>query len=259
MGERSSYVAGTFCWAELSSPDQAAAKDFYAPLLGWQINDVPIGEGAVYSIALVDGLEVAAIAPQPPQQRDVGLAPVWSSYVSVQSADATAQHAKDLGGNVHAPAFDVMDAGRMAVIQDPQGAYFMVWQAKDTIGAKLVNAPGALVWNELASPNLDASTSFYSHLFNWEIAPFEGSPEPYLSIRNAGANNGGIRPLTPPGSPPHWLIYFGVKSIEDALANVTALGGATLAGPIDIQMAEIAVIQDPQGAVLALYAGDLEP
>lgn len=259
MGERSSYVAGTFCWAELSTPDQAAAKDFYMPLFGWQVNDVPIGEGAVYSIALIDDLQVAAIAPQPSQQREAGLAPVWSSYVSVQSADATAQHASDLGGNVHAPAFDVMDAGRMAVIQDPQGAYFMVWQAKDTIGARLVNAPGALVWNELASPDLDASSSFYSRLFGWEIAPFEASPEPYLSIRNAGANNGGIRPLTPPGAPPHWLVYFGVESIDEALSQVAALGGTTLAGPIDIQIAKIAVIQDPQGAVLALYAGQLEP
>lgn len=259
MGERSSYAAGTFCWAELSSPDPAAAKAFYGPLLGWQSHDIPVGEGAVYSIVQVDGLDVAAIAPQPPQQREAGMPPVWSSYVAVQSADATAQHAKDLGGEVHAPPFDVMEAGRMAVIKDPQGAYFMVWQAHQMIGARLVNAPGALVWNELASPDLDASATFYSRLFGWEITPFEGSPEPYLSIKNDGANNGGIRPLTPPGVPPHWLVYFGVSEIDAALSQVRELGGSTLAGPIDIQMAKIAVIQDPQGAVLALYAGALEP
>ncbi len=259
MGERSSYAPGTFCWAELSTPDPDAAKAFYGPLLGWQSNDIPLGDGAVYSIAQVDSLSVAAIASQPQAQRDAGLAPVWSSYVSVQSADAAAQHAKDLGATVHAEPFDVMSAGRMAVIQDPQGAYLMVWQAHETIGAQLVNAPGALVWNELASPDLDASTSFYSRLFGWEIEPFEGSSEPYLSIRNAGANNGGIRQLAPPGIPPHWLVYFGVPSIEDALSKVGELGGSTLAGPIDIQMAKIAVIQDPQGAVLALYAGELEP
>jgi uncharacterized protein len=259
MGERSSYAQGAFCWAELSTPDPEAAKGFYQSLFSWQSNDVPLAEGAVYSLMQLDGLDVAAIAPQPPKQRESGLPPVWSSYVSVQSADASAQHAKDLGGNVHAEPFDVMSAGRMAVIQDPHGAFFMVWQAHQMIGAKLVNAPGALVWNELASPDLDASAEFYSRLFGWEIAPFEGSAEPYLSIRNAGANNGGIRPLTPPGVPPHWLVYFGVQDIDTALAKVGSLGGTTLVGPIDIQMAKIAVIQDPQGAVLALYAGALEP
>lgn len=259
MGERSSYAAGTFCWAELSTTDHEAAKAFYSALLGWQYNDVPIGEDAVYSIAQVDGLDVAAVAAQPQQQRDAGVPALWNSYVAVQSADAVAAQAKDLGANLHAPPFDVMSAGRMAVIQDPQGAYFMLWQANETIGARLVNAPGALVWNELASPDLDASSAFYSSLFGWEIAPFEQSSEPYLSITNAGANNGGIRPLAPAGTPPHWLVYFGAQDIDSALSRASELGAGTLAGPIDIGMAKIAVLRDPQGAVFALYAGRLEP
>jgi len=143
----------------------------------------------------------------------------------------------------------------MAVLQDPQGAFFLLWQPRGHLGAALVNEPGALVWNELASPDLGASSAFYSELFGWTIAPFEGSPEPYLSIKNAGANNGGIRPLTPPGVPPHWLVYFGVEDIEAALAKVAELGGETIAGPIDIQIAKIAVVKDPQGAAFALYQG----
>jgi uncharacterized protein len=185
--------------------------------------------------------------------------PVWNSYISVQDADATAAHAKELGANVHAPPFDVMQAGRMAVIQDPQGAFFMVWQARDRFGATLVNAPGALVWNELGSPDLDASSAFYSGLFGWTIAPFEGSPEPYLSIKNGEANNGGMRVLTPPGVPPYWLVYFGVEDLDSALAKLDELGGTKHAGPIDIQMAKIAIVADPQGAVFALYDGALEP
>lgn len=259
MGERSSYAPGTFCWIELSTPDQTAAKAFYGSLLGWQIRDVPIGGRAVYSIAQIDGLDVAAIAPQPIQQREAGLPPVWSSYIAVQSADASAQHAKDLGGNVHAPPFDVLSAGRMAVIQDPQGAYFMLWQAHEMVGAKLVNAPGALVWNELASPDLEASASFYGRLFGWEISQFEGADEPYLAIRNGGVGNGGIRPLAPAGMAPHWLIYLGTANIDETVAKVAKLGGTILAEPIDIEMAKIAVVQDPQGAVFALYAGALEP
>ncbi len=147
----------------------------------------------------------------------------------------------------------------MAVMQDPQGAYFMVWQPSAHFGAALVNAPGALVWNELSSPDLNASSAFYGGLFGWEIAPFQGSPTPYLSIKNAGANNGGMRELRPPGVPPHWLVYFGVQDIDAGLAKVQELGGSTVAGPIDIQMAKIAVVKDPQGAIFALYAGLLEP
>jgi predicted enzyme related to lactoylglutathione lyase len=122
-----------------------------------------------------------------------------------------------------------------------------------------VNAPGALVWNELASPDFDASSAFYSGLFGWTVAPFEASPEPYLSIKNGSANNGGIRELSPPGTPPHWLVYFGAEDIDAAIAKVQELGGTIMAGPIDIQIAKIAIAQDPQGAVFALYAGELEP
>jgi predicted enzyme related to lactoylglutathione lyase len=259
MGERTQYAPGTFCWADLTTTDQPAAKAFYGALLGWEAEDRPIGDDMVYSLMQVDGKDVAAISPQPQQQRDAGVPPVWNSYVSVESADDTAARAQELGATVHAPPFDVFDVGRMAAIQDPQGAYVLAWQPKNHFGAALVNAPGALVWNELASTDLDGSTAFYSELFGWSIAPFEGSPEPYLSIRNGEANNGGIRPVTPAGTPSHWLVYFGVEEIDVALAQVGELGGTVLAGPIDIDIARIGIVQDPQGAVFALYAGALEP
>jgi hypothetical protein len=259
MGERTRYEPGTFCWTDLNTTDQDGAKAFYGGLLGWEAQDMPVGEGAFYSMMRVAGKDVAAIAPQPEQQRAAGVPPSWNSYVSVESADAAVERAKELGGTVHAPAFDVMDVGRMAVMTDPQGAFLMVWEPRRHFGAALVNAPGALVWNELATPDLDASSAFYSGLFGWEIAPFQGSPTPYLAIRNGESNNGGMRPSDPPDVPPHWLVYFGVQDIEAALAKVSELGGTVMAGPIDIQMAKIGIASDPQGAVFALYAGVLEP
>jgi predicted enzyme related to lactoylglutathione lyase len=259
MGERSEYTPGTFSWVDLTTTDQEAAKAFYSGLFGWTAEDNPVGDGVYYSMMSVDGKHVGAIAPQPEFQREAGVPPVWNSYVTVADADATAARAKELGGNVHAPPFDVMQAGRMAVIQDPQGAFFMAWQPRENPGAQLVNEPGALVWNELASPDLDASSAFYGGLFGWTVAPFEGSPEPYLSIKNGDANNGGIRALPSPGPPPHWLVYFGTDDLDAALARVEQLGGAKHAGPIDIQIAKIAIVADPQGAIFALYAGQLEP
>ncbi len=259
MSERTTYTPGTFCWTDLTTTDQPAAKEFYTGLFGWDAEDMPVGDDVVYSMMRVDGKDVAAISPQPQMQRDAGAPPTWNSYVSVESADESVDRATELGATVHAPAFEVMEAGRMAVIQDPQGAFFMVWEKGRHFGAELVNAPGALVWNELASPDLDASTDFYGGLFGWTIAQFEQSPEPYLSIKNGEANNGGIRPLAPPGTPPHWLVYFGVEDIDAGLAKVQELGGTKIDGPIDIQIAKIAIVQDPQGAVFALYAGMLEP
>ena len=259
MGERTGYTPGTFCWTDLTTTDQAGAKEFYRGLFGWEAEDMPMGEGVFYSMQRLGGRDVAAISPQPQQQRDAGVPPVWNSYVSVEDADTATERAGELGGTVHAPPFNVMEAGRMAVIQDPQGAYFMVWQPRRHFGAALVNAPRALVWNELASPDLDASSAFYSGLFGWTVAQFEGSPMPYLSIKNGEANNGGIRELSPPGVPPHWLVYFGVEDIDAAVLKVQELGGTKIVGPQDIQIARFAVVQDPQGAVFALYAGQLEP
>ncbi len=259
MGERTEHTPGTFSWVDLSTSDQDAAKAFYGELLGWEAQDLPVGDDAVYSMMNVDGRAVAAISSQPAAQRDAGVPPAWNNYVTVADADATAARAQELGANVHAPPFDVMAAGRMAVIQDPQGAFFMIWQPRDHIGAALVNAPGALCWNELASPDLDASSGFYGELFGWTLSPMEGSPDPYLVILNGERANGGVRPLAPPGVPPHWLAYFAVEDLDASLAKAGELGGTTLFGPQDIGVATIAAVQDPQGAVFALYAGQLEP
>ncbi|MBA3809791.1 MAG: VOC family protein [Solirubrobacterales bacterium] len=258
MGKRNGYQPGTFCWSELSTTDQDAAKAFYSGLFGWEVSDRPVGDGEVYSMMLLDGLQVAAIASQPRQQREAGVPALWNSYVAVEDADALTERAKGLGANVHAPPFDVLKAGRMAVLQDPQGAFLMLWQPHEHKGAQLVNAPSALVWNELQSPDLDASAAFYTDLFGWDVHDAPETQEGYKLIKNGDAQNGGMRELTP-GSPPNWLVYFAVEDIDAGLARVEELGGSALMGPIDIDIARIAVVQDPQGAVFALYAGQLDP
>lgn len=260
MGERTQHTPGTFSWTDLNTTDQEAAKAFYGGLFGWQITDMPAGEGVMYSMAFMDGKPVAAISPQPQQQRDAGAPPAWNSYLTVQDIDATAQRAGELGATVHAGPFDVLQAGRMAVVQDPQGAWFLLWQPGQHLGAGLVNAPGALVWNELGSPDPEASARFYGELLGWTTEPMQGSDMPYLVIKTAAGNsNGGIRPPMPPGAPPFWLVYFATDDLDGALQKVSELGGRPFGGPVDIGMARIAVAADPQGAVFALYHGHLDP
>jgi predicted enzyme related to lactoylglutathione lyase len=259
MGERTKYAPGTFSWTDLTTTDQEAAKAFYSELFGWQTEDMPAGEGFNYTMCSLDGKSVAAISPQPQQQRDAGAPPAWNSYITVESADETLERAKNLSATVHAPAFDVLDVGRMGVVQDPQGAYFLVWEPKRHIGAELVNGPGLLSWNELATPDVDASASFYGELFGWKPEPFEGSEMPYTMIKTSdGATNGGIRNATEQ-EPTYWLVYFGVDDIDATAAKISELGGSTLMEPMDIGAGKVAIAQDPQGAVFALYAGRFEP
>jgi predicted enzyme related to lactoylglutathione lyase len=259
MGERTAYTPGTFSWADLSTSDQPAAKIFYSELFGWEATDMPVGDGVVYSMMSIGDKPVAAISPQPQAQAEAGVPPMWNSYITVESADQAANQATELGATVHAPPFDVLEAGRMAVIQDPQGAFFMVWQPNQHPGAGLVNAHGAISWNELATPDVEASSKFYADLFDWKVEPVEGMDMPYSMIKTAaGANNGGIRPVMPPGTPPHWLVYFGADEIDASRAKVAELGGHALTDVIDIGPGKFAAVQDPQGAVFALYSGQFE-
>jgi uncharacterized protein len=258
MAQRTEYSPGTFSWSDLATTDQDAAKEFYGELFGWHAVDFPAGDGVTYSMMDIDGMAVAGIGPQPEQMREAGAPPTWNSYVTVESADAAAHRATGLGATVMAPAFDVMDVGRMAVIQDPQGAFFMVWEPKQHIGAALVNAPGALSWNELASPDPDASAEFYRELFGWQTDPIEGMHMPYMVIRTAvGTSNGGIRGAME-NEPPYWLVYFGSEDTDADLAKAVDHGANQLVGTTDIGMGKIAVLQDPQGAVFALYAGNFD-
>src|SRR5918999_4822932 len=140
MGERDRHEHGTFSWTDLSTPDADGARDFYGPLLGWEFVDEPIPEeagGGVYRMARIDGRATAAMYETSERH------PAWASYVTVDDVDAMAARAKELGANLMGEPFDVMTTGRMVLVQDPTGAVFAMWQPRDSIGAEIVNAPGA--------------------------------------------------------------------------------------------------------------------
>jgi predicted enzyme related to lactoylglutathione lyase len=259
MGERTSYAPGTFCWADLSTTDPEGAKAFYGTLFGWQTVDFPMPDGeGVYSMQQLDGKDVCAISGQPPQQREAGVPPMWNHYVAVEDADAAVAKAKELGGAAHAQAFDVEPAGRMAVLQDPAGAFFMPWQPNEHPGAGLVNAHGAITWNELHTPDVDAAFAFYGELFGWAPRAMEGPGGRYEAIMVGERGNGGISDHMEEGAPPHWLLYFGTDDVGASLQCVNELGGRVLMADTDIGVGHIAVAQDPQGAIFALFAGDFE-
>jgi uncharacterized protein len=269
MGKRTSYEPGTFSYVELHTTDTEGAKSFYGDLFSWQGEDVPIPEeagGGTYTLLKLGGETVAALTPQAPPQRDAGVPPNWLSYVTVASADDAGTRAGELGGAVHAGPFDVMDFGRMAVIGDPTGAMFAVWQAGSSIGATQVNDPGCLTMNELSTNDVERAEGFYSGLFGWTFDQLDtGEAPPYWAIHHGGAArglNGGMRELAPQqteaGIPPHWMPYFTVESTDETVSAATRAGGGVLAPAFDIPAGRIAVLHDPQGAAFGVFEGEVD-
>jgi uncharacterized protein len=263
MGERTSYTNGTFSWVENATHDQDGAKSFYATLFGWQYDDRPVGEGIVYSMAQLDGKNVAAITPQMQDEREQGVPPHWNNYITVENVDAVAEKVSELGGRVLAPPFDVMDVGRMSAFMDPTGAVAFLWQARANIGADLVNVPGALCWNELATRDADAAERFYSQLLGWEFdRAGQTEDPPYWMIVNDGRLNGGMRQIgdeLPPGVPSHWLPYFAVEDVDGTVQKAAAAGAEVLLPKFSMgDTAAFAVLADPAGAQFAIFEGRLD-
>lgn len=249
MADFTSYPPGSFCWTDLGTSDQDAAKTFYSRVFGWTADDRPMGPG-IYSMMQLRGRDAAAIYGLAPEQLSMGVPSAWLSYISVSDVDASAEKAQALGAAIHVPPFDVMEVGRMALVADPQGALFALWQAKKHAGAQLANEPGTWCWNELATSDLEGAETFYTALFGWTA---KKSPD-YVEWYDGTAVRGGMMALKAgQGAPPHWMVYFAVADC-DATVELAKSAGATLYfGPIDVEtVGRFAVMADPQGAVLSV-------
>jgi predicted enzyme related to lactoylglutathione lyase len=271
MPDRDGYIQGVPCWVDTSQPDPEAGVEFYAGLFGWAFEDaVPPGSEGKYFIARLRGREVAAVGSIP---ESAPPAAMWNTYVWVDDADETASRATEAGGRVLAEPFDVMDAGRMAVLADPEGAAFCAWQAKEHKGARVVNEPGSLNFNGLHTRDAEAAKSFYRAVFGWETLVLEGGFQmwalpgygDYLGrgdpdVRKRVAELGGptgfedvvasINPIgdDEPDTPAHWSVTFAVDDADAVAAKASELGGTVVVPPFDAPWVRMTVISDPQGA-----------
>jgi predicted enzyme related to lactoylglutathione lyase len=259
VADFTSHVPGTFSWPELATTDQKAGVAFYQALFGWNVNDIPMGPDGTYSMFQMRGKEVAAAAGLRPEERQHGVPSHWNSYVTVQNVDETVKKAQALGANVLAPPFDVMDAGRMAVLQDPTGAVFQVWQANRSIGAKILNEPGALCWTELTTTDTKAAEKFYTQLFGW--TPKHSAPSAtmdYTEFSVAGTPSIGMmaKPADMPAQiPSYWMPYFMVANVDASTAKAKSLGAKAMVEPMDIpNTGRFSIVSDPQGAMFAVFA-----
>jgi len=254
MPRRTAYAQGTPNWVDLQTTDADAAKAFYGGLFGWQFDDQPIPGGAVYSMALKNGEVVAAISLQSADVAAQGVPPTWTTYVAVDDVDAATERAEGAGGQVLAPPFDVMDAGRMSVVADPTGAAVAFWQARQRIGAALVNEPGTLIWNELLTDDIETATAFYGDVLGLTVEASDLGGNPYTVFKVGDDMVAGSMPPPMKDITNHWHVYFAVEDIDAALAKARELGADVFNGPIPTPIGPMATLSDPQGAMFSLFA-----
>lgn len=253
------HKAGTFCWIELMTTNGEAAKKFYSGLLGWTFDDMPLPDGMVYSMAKVNGKDAAGVFQMGPEMK--GMPPNWGSYLAVEDADAMTKKAVANGATAMKEPFDVMDIGRMAVLQDPSGAVISLWQAKKHRGVFAKRELGALCWSELYSTNVDAAGKFYVSTFGWKTDSMDMGPMGTYTLfqdplKGKEENIGGMMNMPPnmKGVPSHWLSYFEVADVDSSAKKAGELGGKVVMPPMDIpNIGRFSIVQDPQGATFALY------
>ena len=257
MSERTSYEPGVPAWVELSGiPDLEKAIDFYGGLFGW---DVPESENAEqtggYRQAMLRGKPVAGMMPLMGEAQPT----VWSTYVSVEDADATAAKVKEAGGTVMVEPMDVMDLGKMAVFVDPAGAVFGIWQPGTFIGAEIVTEPGALSWNELNTRDPEAAKAFYGAVFGWDFEDNDmGEMGTYATLKLGGDMVGGMLDMAgrgvPEEIPAHWQVYFAVENTDATVEQAKQGGGNVMVEPMEVPAGRFSILTDPHGASFAVIA-----
>jgi predicted enzyme related to lactoylglutathione lyase len=258
MSERSEYAPGEFCWVDVSTTDVEAAKGFYSDLLGVEAESAPgdPDETGGYGFFMKDGKMIAGIGPV---QSDEGHS-AWASYIRVEDADEIAEKVKEARGSVFfGPADLPNDSGRVAMLRDPEGAFIGIIQQQRHPGAQLVNEPGTWTWSNLMTRDLEGAKDFYGKVFGWTAQHNEEAP-PNVEMWQVEGQRwpegmGGLMGIADDMSaemPAHWQVYLMVENADEAIEKAESNGAKLAFGPIDVPIARMATLVDPQGAVVSI-------
>lgn len=264
MSTITSYPAGVPCSIDTFQPDPEAATRFYGPLLGWTFDDpisMPDGLTGEYRTARSGGRLVAGVGQAPAGFPSA----VWTTYVAVDDISEAASRADAAGGSRIVGPTSHGEHGQVAVLTDPTGVAFGIWQAGARHGAEQVNAPSTWTMSSLHTPARDVSEAFYGHLFGWTLEPVSGAP---IAFWRLDGHVGGeadqpmprdvVAVLAPiddgDPTPPHWSVALTVSDVDATSRHASELGGAVLLAPTDSPGFRSAVIADPQGGVVAVTA-----
>jgi uncharacterized protein len=250
MADAALAVANKPAWVDLATSDPAGARDFYTKVFGWDIQVNPDPQYGGYGLAKVNGKDVAGIGgTQSPEQPTA-----WSVYIGSDDLEKLSQKVKDAGGTVVAPAFDIGDQGKMAVFQDPSGAFISGWQAT-IMGGFQTQGPNAFSWAELNARGLDKALPFYRKVFGWTSKSTGNTEQPYTEFQVDGKSIGGameMNPMVPAEMPSYWMAYFGVDDIDRSFKKAIDAGAREMMAPQDYPGGKFAIVSDPQGAFFGL-------
>jgi predicted enzyme related to lactoylglutathione lyase len=246
---------GQFCWYELITPDPAAALKFYGAVVGWTSKPMPPD----YTILEAQGAGVGGVMALTNEMRAGGVPPCWVGYVLVEDLDASLKKLQALGGGLRRTPADIPNVGRFAVVTDPQGAVFCLFQGAQTGTPPEFDpeAPGRCGWRELMSTDWAKGFAFYSELFGWskDHAVDMGEMGTYQTFAIHGRQSGGMMNKPPQVPSPFWGYYFNVDSADAAAARITGAGGTVQMGPTEVPGGQwIVQAVDPQGANFAVVA-----
>src|SRR3954468_19127273 len=255
MSEVTKHEAGTPSWADLGTTDAEAAVGFYSALFGWEAENTPAGPAGTYVLCRREGKDVVGLYEQNEAMRSRGVPPLWLIYISVDDIAAATRAVEEAGGTVHAQPFDIADAGRMSLVQDPTGAMFGLWEAKNRPGAQVLHEPGAMDWFELATNDAEKAGEFYEKVLGWEVKTEDFGGTEYTTCWSGESAVAGILPAAslPEDVPPNWSVYFAVEDCAAAVEQATSSGGELVFGPQDMpSVGQFAGLRDPQGAAFAV-------
>jgi len=251
---------GSFIWYELMTADPKAAKAFYDSVVGWNIDAEPAPGGMDYRmIGAHDGQAGGVMAINADMQAG-GARPTWLGYFGVDDVDATVAAITADGGQVHLPAFDVPNVGRIAMVTDPQGVpfYLMRGASSETSNAYQRRGLGHVSWNELRAPDAPGALAFYAKHFNIrQVGSMPmGDLGDYVFIAHGPDDEAiGAVMTVPPGGHPGWGFYFRVPDVHAAKAAVEAGGGKLLNEPMQVPGGEMVFnAVDPEGVPFGVVA-----
>ena len=247
------HQEGMFSYSDLQTSDLDAATSFYTNLFGWSYDDQPMGEGPadIYRMFTKDGRVVCAASKQPPQQAEAGAPPAWNAYFTVSDVDTAAKQCEAAGGTIHA-TFDVFEAGRMAVIAAPDGAFFCLWQPKESIGAYVMNEPNTLTWAESGSTDVEKARNFYTEALGWAYDEMDmGEGRTYTTFKIGEDYAAGL--MVSPAPMSYWSIYFATDDCKGLTTKAVAAGAQAMMDTQPIPgVGKISFLTDPQGAMFGL-------
>lgn len=245
-----------FVWYDVMTTDMDAAEKFYSAVIGWTIRDSGM-PGARYTLLMDGDRMIGGIMPIPPDAAAQGVQPAWMGYVGVTDLDAKAKELSAAGGTVHRQPTEIPGVGRFAVVSDPHGAGFIIFQPNAGQQAELAPfmTPKTIGWHELHGGDREADFAFYSKLFGWtKVEDNDMGPFVYTTFATGGDMAvGGMMTKMQESPVPHWTYYISVADFDDALQRVVDNGGTQIMDPMQVPGGMwICPCTDPQGAHFSL-------